>query len=92
MDFPGFDATNANIDAAHGSVRKENFHPLEVRHKTAARDSGGLDTDPARFLFQTATGDGVPDDRFLFTNGTCFHSPNTFQFQLVEIGAIPTTV
>ena len=59
LDFPGLQTTHANIDAAHGSVQKEDFYFLDVREKTATRDSGDLFTDTAGFFRETATHDRI---------------------------------
>ncbi len=73
FDFPGFDTAHANIDTAYRPVQKENFHPLNVRHETAARDAGGLDADPARFLLQTAASDRISHKRFLVAESARVH-------------------
>ena len=92
FDFSGLQTTHADLNTAHRSVQKDDFHLLEVRVEAAARNAGDLFADPAGLFRETATNDRIAGQRFLFADSARFHSPNTFQFQLVEIGAIPTTV
>ena len=59
FDFSGLQTAHADIDAAYRSIQKENFHFLNVREETAARNTGDLFTDTASLFRETATHDRV---------------------------------
>ena len=92
FDLSGFEAADADIDTPNRSIGEQNLHPLEVWEEAAPRDTGDFLTDTAGFFGKTASRDRMTDQWFLLADNTCSHSPNTFQFQLVEIGAIQATV
>ena len=54
LHFTGLETAGANLDAAHGSVRKTHLDLLEIREKTAMGDSGNLLTDTDCFFSKTA--------------------------------------
>ena len=73
FDFPGLQTTHTDIDAAHRSVQKENFHLLDVGEEAATRNAGDFFTDAAGFFCETATNDRIPRERFLFADSARFH-------------------
>ena len=75
FDFPGLQTTHADIDTAHRSIQKEDFHLLKVRVETATRNAGDLFTDTPGFFCETAANNRIAGQRLLIADGTFSHRP-----------------
>ena len=73
LDFPGLQAADTDINAAHRSVQKEDFHLLDIREKAAARNAGDLFTDTAGLFCETAANDRIARQRLLVADRTFSH-------------------